>query len=238
MPTLAEATTNTDQAVEGYSPVETGTVNSAYSSQTPNLQPGYSSTMRCPLPPPLSQQPDSQRQFFTGGVIAQTRLYNPPATSNSVTSNTTNVATTASSSGGGSGSGGSVPILKAQQTALNTSSLPPNGRFVGSFTLSKAFQLLSLSTSRAARIQLYGTANAQSIDAYRGLDIAPPAGTTQNIISDIALDTAPFQWTYQDRVGANGNNPQTATIYVTVTNLSSSTGPITVTISYAALVNT
>jgi hypothetical protein len=69
----------------------------------------------------------------------------------------------------------------------------------------------------------------------RGLDVAPGAGTAQNIICDVVLDTVPYQWTFQNRTGANGESPQTTAIYVTVTNLNTTSSAVTVTLLYVPL---
>jgi hypothetical protein len=102
-------------------------------------------------------------------------------------------------------------------------------------SFSRSFQLLVLAVNSAARVRIYGTAAAQSGDLGRGLDIPPAAGTAQNIICDVVLDTAPFTWPFQDRVGANADTPQTTNIYVTVTNLDTNSDAITVTFQYVPL---
>jgi hypothetical protein len=84
---------------------------------------------------------------------------------------------------------------------------------------------------------MYGTALAQSADSSRALDISPPAGTGQNIICDIVLDTAPYLWNFQNREGANGDNPVSSTIYLTVTNLDAITDIITLSLSYIPIVS-
>ena len=84
--------------------------------------------------------------------------------------------------------------------------------------------------------RLYGTAAQQSADAYRGLDVAPPAGTAQNMICDLVLDTAPLVWGFQDRIGSNGDNPTSSTVYITVTNLEAVTDSFTLTFGYVPLV--
>jgi hypothetical protein len=123
----------------------------------------------------------------------------------------------------------------AQQVSVTTNPLNPGQVFVSSFSVSKSFALLGLSCNSPVRVQMYGTAQAQSFDAARGLDVPPPAGTTQNIICDVALDTAPFNWAFQSRVGSNGDSPQKSTVYVTLTNLDTKSDTITVTLSYVPL---
>jgi hypothetical protein len=111
----------------------------------------------------------------------------------------------------------------------------PGAQFVGTIKMSKSFQLLSVTANGAARIRLYGTAAAQNADLARGLDVAVPAETTQGIITDVALDMAPYRWAWQDRVGANADLPQTTTVYITITNLGSATAATSVTIMYVPI---
>jgi hypothetical protein len=109
--------------------------------------------------------------------------------------------------------------------------------FTGVMSISKGFQLLDLSVGTPCRIQLYGTQAAQLQDRARALDSPPPAGTAQNIICDVVLDTAPYRWTFQNRIGANGDSPQNPSVYVTLTNLDATSDVITLTLSYVPLEN-
>jgi hypothetical protein len=161
-------------------------------------------------------------------------LFNPPpnngASGNSVT--TVNV-----NSSGSSSSSTTINNLAVTQTSFKTPPVAANNKFVSTVNLGKAFQLLSLSASAPCRIQLYGTLTAQSGDSYRGLDVPPPAGSIQNIICDIVLDTSPFQWSFQDRIGANADNPVTSNVYITITNLDITTDVITVSFAYIPFVS-
>ena len=236
MPALADRGTESVD-MSGYKPVEVSPPSTGGIPST-NLEPGLNTFLRCPLPPIWTTPPDSLRQYYQNAVVPQVRLFNPPPVQNGSGPTTINNYGGSSSSGGGSGggSGGTSPIPVAQ-TAITTVSIGPNTSFVGSVTLSRAFQLLSVNSSAPCRVRLYGTAAAQSADSYRGLDIPLPAGTIQNVICDIVLDTSPFQWTFQDRVGANGDTPVSPTTYITVTNLDSTTDAITVSFSYVPIVS-
>jgi hypothetical protein len=213
------------------------------SPPTVDLQPGFSPHMRSPYPI-LGASPDGLRQFYQG-TIPQNRLLPilpiqdaGVLTQKGVVITTIGSGTGSGSSSGGTGggtSGGGTSTVTAQSTSLTTPSLGPGARFVSALNISKSFQPLLISSTVAARLELYGTATTQAGDAGRGLDVAPPAGTTQNIITDVALDTAPFQWSYQDQVGANADNPQVPLAYLTVTNLSAGSAAITVTLLYVPL---
>jgi hypothetical protein len=188
--------------------------------------------IRCPLPP-IAANPDSLRQFYRGGQTPQMRLLPPPALTTgtgggTVIQNTTVVTSSSSSSSSSS-------AIVAVPTSITTAVLNPGQQFAGALTLSRSFQLLALTSNVAARVRLYGTASAQTQDSGRALDVAPSPGTTQNLITDVALDTAPFQWTFQNRIGANGDSPQKQTVYLTVTNLSGSSVAITLSLIYVPL---
>lgn len=228
MPSLADSI-KADRS--NYTPV--GPVKTGPSNVRVGLEPVLNSMIRCPLPP-IQATPDSLRQFYTGSQVPQSRLL-PPASnvvgstngSGTVVQNTTVIQSGSSSS--------SSTTLKAVQNSLITPVLIPGGIFTGSILLAKSFQLLSITTNFATRVELYGTANAQSLDVGRAIDTAPSAGVFQNIISDVALDTIPYQWPYQNRIGANGDNPQKAVLYVTVTNIDTVATAITVTFSFVGL---
>jgi hypothetical protein len=217
----------------GYTPVQVEpTLAKYHPPMEPDLQPKFNPMLRCPLPP-VSVTPDSLRQFYLGGVVPQMRVFTPPnslpGSGGTVIQNTTIQTTTSGSSSS------STSSIASKQASITTSVLNPNDVFSGSLLVSKSFQLLQVTASSTCRIQLYGTAMAQSIDLGRALDAAPAAGVFQNIISDVALDTAPYQWPYQNRIGANGDSPQTSLVYISITNLDIVSDVITVTISYVPL---
>jgi len=202
--------------------------------QAGGLEPGRNTMIRCPLPPLWQASPDSLRQFYVKGQVPQRRLLTPVSLGPVGASGTTTVNTTviSGSSGGGSSSGSSIT---AAQAVVKTPVIFPGNKFVGSFTMPKSFQLLSIAVGSPCRVQLYGTALAQTQDLSRALDAPPGAGTAQNIICDVALDTVPYQWSFQNRIGANADTPQVGTVYVTITNLDATSDAVTLTIQYVGL---
>lgn len=204
------------------------------------LEPIRNSMIRCPLPPIWQANPDSLRQFYVGGKVPQVRFLSPLNPLNQSTSSTSSSTSSSGGgtpsgggSGGGSSSGGSPST--ASQVVVKTQAIAPGSAFIGSTQIAKGFQLLSVSANAAVRIELYGTAAIQAQDLGRALDVPPSAGTTQNIICDLALDTSPYQWTFQNRVGANADNPQSSTVYITLTNIGAGTTSFTVTLHFVAL---
>lgn len=229
MPTLQEST---QADTSNYSRSFTASVLTA-APPAVSLEPVFSSMMRCPLPLVLQMTGDTQRQFYQGSQVPQIRfLVPPPATATGGGSNTGTAFLSETTGGGGSGP---VPSPLVPQTATSTAVLSPNTTFNGTINISQSFQLLSLTTTNAARVRLYGTLLAQTSDSARGLDVPPPAGTMQNLICDVALDTVPTQWTFQNRTGANGDSPQNGYVYISVTNLSLTTASIMVALTYIAL---
>jgi hypothetical protein len=82
---------------------------------------------------------------------------------------------------------------------------------------------------------LYSTAAAQNVDKSRPITQGPGFGTEQGIIGDVVLTNTPVVWYTENMVGANGNNPQNASIYCTVDNLTASSTAIQVSISFVPL---
>lgn len=226
MPSLTQAQ-QTD--LSGYEPVEP----KGQKAMPPmvDFQPVYNPYIRCPLPP-ISVTPDSLRQYYVGGQVPQFRVLTPPNTSNNTS---TTVVKTVSGTTSTTSTGNTETTVAVKSISLKTIVLNPNNTFLGSISISKSFQLINVSASSPCRIQLYGTASAQIQDAGRGLDSAPTPGTQQNLITDVVLDTAPYQWSFQNRVGANTDNPQNAVAYMTVTNTDIISEAITVTLVYVPI---
>lgn len=229
MPSLQDSV---GQDLSGYVPVKASP--QASLPPTQGLEPTINTMIRCPLPPIFQASPDSLRQFYQGGKVPQTRLLSP-------------VTQTISSGGGGGNAivttaviqGGSnpppTPVVQ-KQAVITTTVLGPGQQFITTLTnISRSFQLLNVTSSVAARIEIYGTSASQLADVSRPLDTAPPAGTAQGIVTDVALDLIPFAWDYQNRIGANGDIPQQPQAYVTITNISGAAVPVTVTIQYVPI---
>ena len=98
--------------------------------------------------------------------------------------------------------------------------------------MAKAFVLLTVSLSAAARIELYSTLAAQTSDLHRPSTVGPGFGVEQGIITDIVLDTAPYVWQAVNVIGANADTPQTQNVYISVTNLSAASQTYVVSIQF------
>jgi hypothetical protein len=211
-------------------------------------QPRANPALRFALPP-FGADVDSLRQF-EGATHPQIRLipvplpysFNPsPGTSGPSLSaaavslqftNVFQIATTAlANSKLALAGGGFAPVT----VPLVTGAIVAGDSFVGSVQMARSFQLLSLTADTQCEIRIYGTALAQSFDNARAADDPVPAEITSDIISSVSLDTAPFAWGFQNRIGANQDTPQAKTIYVSVFNTDVDVANINISISYLPL---
>lgn len=198
---------------------------------------------RSPVPP-ISISPDSVSLFVNSGIVPQGRIISSlplftdtasEAVSTSVTNNVTNVTNT-SSSGSSSGSGTSTTGTSLS-TAFVTPVISQGQPYQSSFELAKSFVLLSVSVSSPARVEFYSTASARQSDGARSPAQPINLGAPNGLIADLnLLQPSEANWIMSPAaVGANGDSPKSGTIYITVTNQSTSSQPITVSIVYFPL---
>ena len=176
---------------------------------------------RCPLPA-SNNSADSLRQWGQGSEVPVFRTSAPPANSNGGGGTTIVNATSSSSS-----SGGITPatLPSSQNASVTTPVLAPGQTWTGTLQMSKSFILIQVTGSSFCRIELYGTKIAQTLDLSRPVTQGP-SNTTSGIILDVALLTAKT-WQVLDCVGSNDDSTRSATIYVTITNLSTGAGALT-----------
>lgn len=192
---------------------------------------GGNAFIRCPLPP-FNATVDTLRQFNESGKTPTRRVLPlPAATSANGGGSVTN--TTVINQGGGS-SGGSTVVptkLVSATLTLDVPALTPGGIFTATVTMAKSFQLLQLTSSAPLEVRMYGDAITQGGDVPRATDTAVPFETVPGIITDIVFDTAPFVWSWQNRIGANADPVQNTNIYLTVVNPSQIVGSASAIIS-------
>ena len=227
MPSMKEAI---DRSRDGLVPIPPNT------DKAPTPNPGEASQLVqnpfqiCPLPA-VNATPDNIRGFNIGGKVPQFRVLPPPPVE------TSTVSTTSTTSTGSPGSSSSSTTISVPPTisnaSLTTTVLAPSGIWKGTVQMAKGFQLQSVNANSYCRIELYGSKNAQTLDQTRPVSQAP-GNTTQGIILDVVLLTS-LNWKVLDCVGANMDNPQTSTVYVTITNLSTASKAFTVSLSYVQL---
>lgn len=173
--------------------------------------------IRCPLPP-FNSDPDTLRQFETGNQVPQRRVIPLPVMATVGTSQVSLAGSAFVISSSSSSSPAAPTQLLPLSASLSTGGLATGDNFQGSVQMSKSFQLLSLSANEVCEVRLYGTSSAQSFDAGRAEGDPVPPEISQNIISCVTFDSLPYNWPWQNKIGANQDTPQSLTVYVTVFN--------------------
>jgi len=230
MPSMKEAI---DRSRDGLVPIPPNT------DKAPTPNPGEASQLVqnpfqiCPLPA-VNATPDNIRGFNIGGKVPQFRVLPPPPVEATSTLETSTISATSATSTGSSGSSTTISVPPTISNAsLTTTVLVPSGVWKGTVQMAKGFQLQSVNANSFCRIELYGSKQAQTLDQTRPVSQSP-ANTTQGIILDVVLLTS-LNWKILDCVGANMDNPQTTTVYATITNLSTASKAFTVSLSYVQL---
>jgi hypothetical protein len=215
---------------------------SKYTSAPPSPPPSEAMPEPAPLPvrspllrftspylPGTFPSSDNLTGYHIGGKAPQYRIPIPaqaPAQGSGSTSAST-VVVTSSSSGGVTNN-----PATSNTASISTPTLSPGAVYTGVITMAKAFVVLTVSVNAAARIELYSTLAAQTSDLARPSTKGPGYGTEQGIIADFVLDTVPVVWQAVGVVGANGDNPQSKNVYISVTNLSNASQAYIVSIQY------
>jgi hypothetical protein len=186
--------------------------------------------------PPFNADPDSVRQFESNSP--KIRIWPRPQQTGGTS--TTKTATTNPFGTSSSSSSSSATVTLLPKTAVFTTSILPAGsNYQTTVQLSKSFQLLTVTANVPCEVRIYGTQQAQIFDTPRPTGNPVPPEISQNIITCVTLNTSPFLWDWQNRVGANQDIPQTSAIYVTVFNVvPTSASPATVSIVYLPLETT
>jgi hypothetical protein len=78
---------------------------------------------------------------------------------------------------------------------------------------------------------MYSNQTTQNADIARSTDAPVAFGNIGGVITDVIFDVNPYVWSWQNRVGANADNPQTSIIYMTAVNPSSTISSPAVTIA-------
>lgn len=188
------------------------------------LQSAYA---RCPLPP-SNNSADSLRQWGQGSDVPRFRTQTPPT--NVGGGSSTTVIKVGQVISGGSGGGSTTTLPTVQNASISTPPLAPGQTWQGTIQLAKAFIMQAVSVNMQARVELYGTKIGQMLDLSRPIT-TPPANTTQSIIMDVVLQSA-LNWKVLDCVGSNSDATPSSTVYVTITNLSSTVGAITASMQF------
>jgi len=129
--------------------------------------------------------------------------------------------------------GGGNTLASRQPLQETTSSIADNERVDLNITGYKTYALLSVETTAAAWVRVYTTADARTNDINRseGNDPAPGSG----VIAEVRTTGAETAYVSPGVIGYNGNAIPTTTIYLSVTNRSGGSTPITVTLTAVKL---
>lgn len=201
---------------------------------SPKKTTGLNPFLRCPLPP-FNAGPDTLRQFDESGKTPTRRVIPLPLQTN-MGGNATVVQNTSVTTQSGGGSGGNVPVtVIAKTVTINAGIIPPNGVVIKSVTTSIIAVLISVGASAPCEVRIYGDSGTQSSDVPRVTDAAVPFEITPGVVTDVVLDTSPYQFNWENRLFVNHDSPQTTTMYVTVLNPSAGTVTPAVTITYLSV---
>jgi len=128
---------------------------------------------------------------------------------------------------GGGGAGNRANV------AITTSSIANAAYFTGSVTLAKGYTIYKITTSAASWIRVYTNVAARTSDATRSQTTDPQPGA--GVIAEAITTGANVVLMSPATIGFNDESPVSNTIPIAVTNLSGSTGAITVTFTYLGL---
>ena len=213
---------------DGYSPVE----DSSPAAQAIPVAPARQN-LRCPLPASQAD-PDVLRASEVGPNIPSYRIM--PLRPQTATSTIEVASGSSSSSSSGSSSGGSSTTLTSKSVSVAINNLAGNSVILTNVTMAKSFQAVSIASSAACCVRLYGSGSAQATDSARPVDAPVPAELTQNIIIDVVFDTSPFLWGTQNIMGVNQNSPQNTSMFLSIVNPSPTPiSGLTVTITFVPL---
>ena len=222
MPSLADTLSKTSPAgfVPATSPLTLPPVQ-AMPGQTNSFK--VNPWIRSPIPP-TNAGPDTLRQFNDGDAnVPRRRLLPLPSTVTGSGSGSTVNNTTVISAPSSGASSASISLTAQTVTYISPLLNSGNSSYSALTIPSKSFQLISCNAFGPCEIRLYGTSTAMAADAGRQKYAPPAAELANNIITDLVLDTAPYTWNWQNRIGANSDTPQTTNLYIAVTNLSGPT---------------
>jgi hypothetical protein len=246
MPSLAQATSKT---VEELGLKRVATASPLVKSPMESTSDGGDQYTRCPVPP-ISISPDSLSSYEQKGAVPQARFMASLPLFQDTGSGAVNVTTTvvasggsrSSSSSGSSGSSGSSSGTTASNSlptniGIVTPKINGNSPYTASVQMSPLFLLYKVAVSSPARVELYSTSSFQTLDVGRSASTPVTLGSENGIIGDfnLALSTESPWLCSPAPTGYNGDSPISSTIYVTITNLNSSTASITVTLYYLPL---
>lgn len=133
---------------------------------------------------------------------------------------------------GGTGGGGGGEGGETRATAnATTATLAPNASTtLTSIVLATGFRIFDISTTKPARVRLYATTALQTVDLARAIGVDPDPGS--GVLLDYVTDAGDIEALNPLVDGMSLETIPSATIPMTVTNLDTTTGLVTVAIGY------
>ena len=128
---------------------------------------------------------------------------------------------------GGGGAGNRANV------AITTASIANAAYSTNSVTLAKGYTIYKITTSAASWVRVYTNVAARTTDATRSQTTDPQPGA--GVIAEVITTGANVVVMSPATIGFNDESPVSNTIPIAVTNLSGSTGTITVTFTYLEL---
>jgi hypothetical protein len=128
--------------------------------------------------------------------------------------------------GSGGGGGGGSASLSRDTKYFDTSSLSQNQSENINVSISKTFSLLKLLSTKNSWIRLYSDFESRNLDSSRSIGVDPIAGS--GLLAEFITTSNTVQKVTPFVVCGNLDEPPTSNIYVRVTNLSSETGTINI----------
>lgn len=204
-------------------------INSVQEVRTVGANPYLRTTL-----PPMNAGPDTLRQFNENGKTPTRRVIPLPISTVAgggaqITNNTTIIQQ------GSSGGSSSAAKLVSASVNVNSPTLLPGQTYTQTVQMAKSFQLLLVTSTQPVEVRIYSDALTQAADLVRATDHAVPFEVVAGLITDIVFDTPPYQWNWQNRIGANADATQSTNIYVTVINPSQVSGALPATIAITFL---
>ena len=127
----------------------------------------------------------------------------------------------------------SASYSPCESIASFTASIANAAYSTNSVTLAKGYTIYKITTSAASWVRVYTNVAARTTDATRSQTTDPQPGA--GVIAEVITTGANVVVMSPATIGFNDESPVSNTIPIAVTNLSGSTGTITVTFTYLEL---
>lgn len=112
---------------------------------------------------------------------------------------------------------------------MTTASIAANASWDGTLTLRPGYRLLKVVTDHAARLRVYTSADRRTADASREIGVDPTGA--HGVILDFVTTPSALEWWLNPAVDGYTEDG-TSTVPISVTNLSTGTHEVTVTVTW------